>query len=454
MGQQVYVLFDGELPSKAALMRCFKELGFPLAFERGSLPLRDVPPSVLMRLRGEEARVDFYELSNVDEFKSEEGFEARFTRGVAFYYFADPLASTIAICLATALAKLTNGAIFQSAEHGVVPLETALTWARHELESTRQKIARPTTRQRDIRRYLKSLLKQRGDLALVGRFLFIRAVRHVLRYAYFAPTSDRYEFHVLRQCTPLFSRGGSTRHQVDHLKFEVWQPHFESMLIDSLARDVFDEIGKITTLPDLAGMQSDLIATSPLITSLILAGERDRAMATVEEIERTDPVEGGAKHPAREHWERLSKDIDATCAECHAIEARKVKTLGLERFWEPSPFPVELSAGERAGISEPLFTTTPWPERPPWLWQDLPQRPGEVRYAKDVVRHGGPRLLVALTAEEAEERHHAFERYTLATRLPDGLLVLMWRLTSWDRHHPQDLHRVKREEPSILIFLS
>jgi hypothetical protein len=149
----------------------------------------------------------------------------------------------------------------------------------------------------------------------------------------------------------------------------------------------------------------------------------------------------------------MSKDIDATCAECHAIEAQTVKTLGLERFWTPSPFPVELPASERAGISEPFFATAPWPERPPWLWQDVPQQPGEIRYAKDFVRHGGLRLLVALTREEAEERHHALENYTLAARLLDGLLVLISRVTFWDRHHPQDPDPVEREEPSVRIVL-
>ena len=182
MGQSVYVLFDGGLPSKAALTLCFEELGFPLAFKRGTSPLDDFPARILMRLRGEETGVNFCHFTDLDEFKSEEGFEARFTRGVEFNYFADSLAGTIAICLATALARLTNGAIFHSDEHGVVPLERALAWARDDVESTeRQELARPTTRQQDVRPHLKSLLKQRSDLVLAGRSLFIRPVRHVLR---------------------------------------------------------------------------------------------------------------------------------------------------------------------------------------------------------------------------------------------------------------------------------
>jgi hypothetical protein len=127
--------------------------------------------------------------------------------------------------------------------------------------------------------------------------------------------------------------------------------------------------------------------------------------------------------------------------------------MKLERIWEPSPFPVELPAGERAKVSDPAFMTAPWPERPSWLWQDMPQQPGEMRYAKDFVRHGGPRLLVALTREEAEERHRELECYTFATRLPDGLLVVVMRITFWDRLRPQEHGRDQREEPSVHIVL-
>ena len=136
MGQTVYVLFDGELPSKAALTRCFEELGFPLGFERGTSPLHAFPGRILMRLRGEATGVNFFGFTDLDEFKSQEGFEARFNRGVGFNFFADDLASAIAICLATALVKLTNGAIFHSDFDGSVSLERSLAWARHEVEST------------------------------------------------------------------------------------------------------------------------------------------------------------------------------------------------------------------------------------------------------------------------------------------------------------------------------
>jgi hypothetical protein len=47
-------------------------------------------------------------------------------------------------------------------------------------ENTKQ----PGTRPADIKRYLKPLLEQRSDLVLIGRYLLIRPVRHMLRGAF------------------------------------------------------------------------------------------------------------------------------------------------------------------------------------------------------------------------------------------------------------------------------
>ena len=59
MSIEIHVLFHGKLPSKAALTRCFKELGFPLRFAPGSGSLEQHKGYLPMRLRGEESGVEF-----------------------------------------------------------------------------------------------------------------------------------------------------------------------------------------------------------------------------------------------------------------------------------------------------------------------------------------------------------------------------------------------------------
>jgi hypothetical protein len=216
---------------------------------------------------------------------------------------------------------------------------------------------------------------------------------------------------------------------------------------------MFEPLGRITTLTDFssrpAGSTPFLFAQ---VTSLVLAGEPDRAAALVEEIGREH------EHLAtkmQSHWEHLSADIERTCAECHAKEAETVKALKLERFWEPSPFPVELPASQRAQkADEPAFSTQPWPTPPSWLWQQLPGIPGSVCYANDILYRGKDNivLLVALTPAEAEERHRMRETYVLAARLPDGLLALVRHSTMYDRNSPDD-RKWEPDEPDISISL-
>jgi hypothetical protein len=115
--------------------------------------------------------------------------------------------------------------------------------------------------------------------------------------------------------------------------------------------------------------------------------------------------------------------------------------LGIEQVWEPSPFPVELPTAERSKAAEPPFSTARWPVRPRWLWQELPQVPGEVRYAKKWLRRDDdPLLLVALTAQQAEERHREHENYVLAVRLVDGSLLIIDYMSGRDRNGPLRAH--------------
>ena len=101
-----------------------------------------------------------------------------------------------ALCTAAALAKLVDG-IVRDDDGAHLSADQAIAQAR-EL-SSRVKPAEPRygTRPADIKRYLKPLLELRSDLVVVGRHLFIRPVRHLLRGALFDPTSDKYRFEIM-----------------------------------------------------------------------------------------------------------------------------------------------------------------------------------------------------------------------------------------------------------------
>ena len=109
-----------------------------------------------------------------------------------------------------------------------------------------------------------------------------------------------------------------------------------------------------------------------------------------------------------------------------------VKAMKLQRFWEPSPFPVELPAGVYLSVSEFKFTTR---TGHPGCGRTC--RTSRARSVTEGLRPAaGP--LFAVTAEEAEQTGITYRRWP---RLPDGLLVLMYRLT-----FSLQLDRVEREE--------
>jgi hypothetical protein len=197
-------------------------------------------------------------------------------------------------------------------------------------------------------------------------------------------------------------------------------------------------LGKITTHDDLVGALPDKPEFfTARVCALVLVGERERAEECVRDLENAEYA-GRCRDWITSARDLLARDIKEVCAEFHAKEAEAVKAMKLQSIWEPSPFPVEVPAAERKSrTGEPLFVPQPWLPPPPGLWLDLPEVPGEARFAMDW--HFGkkehPPLVAPLTRAEAEDRHQNGEDYKLAMRLPNGWLLLL-RQEGRDRRDP------------------
>ena len=124
--------------------------------------------------------------------------------------------------------------------------------------------------------------------------------------------------------------------------------------------------------------------------------------------------------------------------EYHAKEAEIAQALNIGDIWEPSPFPVELSEAEgRSRSNEPIFVPTPWIAKPPSLVQNVPDHPGEIRFANMMHRRGnGIVLLATLARTEAAEKHRNREHYVAATQLSRGQLVVLIHNSHWSPHDP------------------
>jgi len=387
-----YVLFRGKLPDKKALSQAMAELGFPLTIKAGSLERqRGFMP---MRLRRVETGVEFDVFDGraavedvVACFDGLEGtdLDPRFERSANFRWGGDEDQMLAGVCAAAALAKLVNGVVLGEWEAKLLSPEEAIALARETLQATLKPKSAPRrgTRPADIKRYLKPLLKQRSDLVVIDRMVLIRPVRHFLRGAFLDRTSDKYKFQILPYLKPLWSPSWRLDILDSIYGRGVWQPHFEPLLIDTLQHDIFTPLGKITTHDDLAGaLPDELEFFTTRVCALVLIGERERAEDCVRDLENSEYARR-CRDRITSARDLLARDIKEVCAEFHEREAKAVKAMKLQSIWEPSPFPVELPAAQRnSRTAEPLFVPEPWLPRPPGLWLDVPEVPGEVRFAK------------------------------------------------------------------------
>jgi hypothetical protein len=455
MSTETHVFFRGKLPSKASLSRAMKELAFPFSITPATGSLEAQQGFMPMKLRGEETGVEFDVFADptaVEEF-ADAGVDPKFERRASLRWGGDFQEAVAGMCVAAALAKLVDGVVFDEAEDRLLSVEDAIAVARQNLQTLVQpqdKKRRPGTRPADIKRYLKPLLKQRSDLVLFGRLLIIRPVRHLLRGAFFDRTSDKYQFQVWRCVKPLFAvTNGFYLDLCNETRpagwTPVWEPNFEALLFDGLDEDVFQRVGRITSLADFGGDLGigDLDYRDRFdvrVAAVVLAGQREGAAGLIErELARTERNgHGYGNHIAGKQRVLLERDIESLCDEFRAKESEAAKVLKLGDAWEPAPFPAEVPEPERARrCDDPRFPATPWIPRPPRLVGLPPDRVGEVCFADGVLwREEGVIMSVALTREEAEEKHRTRQDYALATRLSDGNLLVIRHRTGWSPHDP------------------
>jgi hypothetical protein len=466
MSMTMEVVFRGELPNRKTLLRTMGELGFALTIAANVGSLEKQNGFMPMWLRREDTGVEFdvtddrvenaeirEELAEMEELAGQK-IDPTLNRIATFRWSSDERHMLAAMCAAAALAKLVNGLVFEDAEGRLLSVDEAIALAREHVPRVLKwyELGHRGTRPADVKHYLKSLLKQRSDLVVVGRLLLIRPVRHVLRGVYFSPTSDKCRFRIVPYLKPLCGGnpdGLGFRDSTHDRIWRLWHPHFVPLLMDVLAQDIFEPLGKITGLDDLGTeLVSDTHHAHGMgVTALVLAGQYERAVAYIREKEERDAANSDRVRSWAEAQRKfLARDITDICAEAHAAEAKTAKALKLQGVWEPSPFQVELPAPERRDrTAEPLFVPQPWFSRPPSLLQNLPDESGDIRFSKDWLWRNGERLLIAaLSREQAEEAHQQGESYLLVARLSDNLLLLLER-EGTDRDDPS---RIEYPRPS------
>ena len=117
MSMEAHVFFRGKLPTKAALSRAMKELGFPFSITPSTGSLEHQSGFMPMKRRGEETGVEFDVYSDhaaVEEF-ADVGVDAGFERRASLGWGGDFQEAVAGMSAAAAPAKLMNGVVFDEA---------------------------------------------------------------------------------------------------------------------------------------------------------------------------------------------------------------------------------------------------------------------------------------------------------------------------------------------------
>src|SRR3989442_480323 len=136
MSMETHVFFRGKLPTKAALSRAMKELGFPLSIKPATGSLEQQCGFMPMTLRGDKTGVEFDVCDDhfaVEEF-ADVGVDPSYERVANFRWGSDYQEAVAGMCAAAALAKLTNGVVFDEAEDKLLSVEDAITLAGKSLK--------------------------------------------------------------------------------------------------------------------------------------------------------------------------------------------------------------------------------------------------------------------------------------------------------------------------------
>lgn len=145
MSIEIHVFFRGKLPNTAALTRGLKGLGFTLSITPPAYPLEGHSGYMPMRFQRDETGVEFYiddgravvedvlppeQLANVDP---------NFDRCASFRWGSAEDEMVCGLCCAAALAKLTNGVVYEEQDGVLWSVETAITEAKKYFEEFARK---------------------------------------------------------------------------------------------------------------------------------------------------------------------------------------------------------------------------------------------------------------------------------------------------------------------------
>ncbi|WP_341987225.1 hypothetical protein [Azorhizobium sp. AG788] len=228
------------------------------------------------------------------------------------------------------------------------------------------------TTAKQVQALMKPLVERHSDLAIVGRYVFLHPIQHFVRGIYIDRSLDKDAFDPDWGVTMLFRPGNSLatawETYISAPKVGVWninRPTTQQDMIRQIEDNALPVLRQITTMDEFVAFASDerfpgrswkAWSLTRLIFQAAL-GDLDAARATCDKLSelRYIPRDTASREIHLTIIEGLApllerNDRTAIGNLLRAWEAARVKKHKMEKYWQPTPFPLELEAPAQGAL--------------------------------------------------------------------------------------------------------
>ncbi len=227
----------------------------------------------------------------------------------------------------------------------------------------------------EVKTMVQPLLERNPDLAFAGRMLFVRPVTHIARVIEITRNTGRFAFTPVWGSTFLFFprdapvvRWTMRLSHSSRCSWDITHPDHQRALIESVESEALPVLRQINTIDDFVAFADsgrpffDRWDTETLRGLVVCAAKGDRegaqnASGYLLNSKRPSEDEGLAEFllitdnlcPLVAKWDRAG-----IARLLHEWEAFSVKTFKVEKYWQPTPFPIELDMALESSSTPPF----------------------------------------------------------------------------------------------------
>ena len=219
-----------------------------------------------------------------------------------------------------------------------------------------------------VRQVVQPLLHRNPDLAMIGRLVVIKPVQHILRGIYIdrigVPRLFMPAWAVVFLFEPRQSFSYNWGERIGRpvpgaASWDANDPGTPAMMCEAIEKGALSLLRPIKTIDDFAKFTSkerfphtflDLYKIRKIFVD-VARGDLDTARSICDYL-ASDKGKLGHLPMMQQEYDRVTKELCPLVAAndrtglarlLHSYEAQSVRNLKLEKFWERTPFPIELS---------------------------------------------------------------------------------------------------------------